>query len=91
MDAALSLLLQAEAAMAEGYDEMRLDWETKLQTVKATREAWEADVKASVKERHLCGSGRGRLDPSQGDPDRRHPGATARNYEVNPCLWETKP
>ncbi|GLS18108.1 hypothetical protein GCM10007874_11240 [Labrys miyagiensis] len=49
MDAAFALVHHAEEQMAAGYDDERRDYETKRQTAKATREAWEAEVKASVK------------------------------------------
>jgi hypothetical protein len=50
MDAAFSLVHQAEEAMAAGFDERRRDHETKQEAAKATREAWEAEVKAAIKE-----------------------------------------
>jgi hypothetical protein len=49
MDAAFSLVHHAEEQMAAGYDDERLRHETLRQVAKATRESWEAEVKASVK------------------------------------------
>jgi hypothetical protein len=49
MDAAFSLMQRAEEMMAADYDEERSTHETARQVAKATREAWEADVKAAIK------------------------------------------
>jgi hypothetical protein len=50
MDAAFDLIRHAEDQMARGFDEERTIWETNRQISQARMEAWQAEVRAAVKQ-----------------------------------------